>query len=345
MAKSAKHLLTIITVLPVYLIVLTCSDKVTLWPPEVITSEPTDVDQGGAVLRGEVLMDNHTKAGFEFGISTEYGQIIDQIEYVPNVNSHTDINFYLRTLLPNTTYHYRTKAESKQGIVYGDDVSFTTLDNQIVFNPKLNYGSLKDIDGNIYKTIQIGPQTWMAENLKATKYNDGSPITFVGPTDMWFVTGKAEYCWFANSDIRFRNTYGALYNWYAVNSLKLCPVGWHVPEDSEWQVLKDYLGGAAYIGNKIKETGGIHWFNPDINTTNESGFTALPGGYRNFEGTFKSQSANNIWKGTEAYWWTSTMAYSQGAFYMAIFAGSNSLLKSSWRFEMGHSVRCVKNNN
>ena len=340
---SGRHISTIATVLLVYAITVACSDKVTLWPAIAITSQPSDISQGSVVLHGEVVIDKYSNAGFEFGTSTEYGQRIYDIQYDTQTNSKIEISYFLGTLIPNTTYHYRSVAESKNGIIYGDDVSFTTMDNKIVFNPNLTYGSVSDVDGNTYKTIKIGSQTWMAENLRTSRYNDGSPITFIGPADKWFVTGQAEYCWYNDDKTRFGDTYGAIYNWYAVNSYKLCPAGWHVPEDSEWKILIDYLGGPLDIGIKIKETGGIHWLNPDSKTTNESGFTALPSGYRNFDGSYKVQPPLSSWKGTEAYWWTSTQAYYQGSFYMAMYAGSNALLKGSWRFEMGHSVRCVMN--
>src|SRR5450759_4787246 len=114
--------------------------------------------------------------------------------------------------------------------------------------------TVKDIDGNVYKTVTIGKQVWMVENLKTTKYNDGITIPLVIDNTAWTDLITPKYSWF-NNDIANKEVYGALYNWYTVNTNKLCPKGWHIPTDEEWTTLTTYLGGEGVAGGKLKETG------------------------------------------------------------------------------------------
>jgi len=151
--------------------------------------------------------------------------------------------------------------------------------------------TVTDIDGNSYHTTIIGTQVWLVENLKVTKYNDGTDIP------LWANNFSPGYCWY-NSDQSNFNTYGALYNWYAVNTKKICPKGWHVPSEEEWQTLTLYLGGAKTAAYKLKESGTEHWNSPNDGATNETGFTALPGGY--------NASSGFILIGSNGLWWSST---------------------------------------
>ena len=145
-----------------------------------------------------------------------------------------------------------------------------------IMNPWIAYGSMTDKDGNTYKTIQIGTQTWMAENLKTTKYNDRTSIPLVTDATSWSNLSTPACCWQDNVPAR-KVTYGVLYNWYTVNTGKLCPSGWHVPSDAEWNVLTDYLGGENIAGGKLKESGFKHWNKPNTGATNETHFSALSG--------------------------------------------------------------------
>ena len=142
----------------------------------------------------------------------------------------------------------------------------------------LTYGLLTDIVGNTYKTIKIGTQTWMAENLKTTKYNDGTDILNITNTTESINLSTPGYCWYLNDAYKYKNIYGALYNWYVLNTGKICPAGWHVPSNLEWTTLTTYLGGDSVADRKLKETGTTHWINTYTGVTNSSGFTALPGG-------------------------------------------------------------------
>jgi uncharacterized protein (TIGR02145 family) len=151
-----------------------------------------------------------------------------------------------------------------------------------VFNPDLTYGTMTDQDGNEYKTITIGTQTWMAENLRTTKYSDGTTIPNVTDNTAWTNLTTGAYCNYNNTTSADTiATYGRLYNWYAaIGSGNIAPAGWHVPTETEWRTLIYYLGGFSVAGGKMKETGTTHWINPNIGATNESGFTALPSGAR-----------------------------------------------------------------
>jgi uncharacterized protein (TIGR02145 family) len=204
------------------------------------------------------------------------------------------------------------------------------------------YGAtVQDQDSNTYKTITIGTQTWMAENLKTTKYKNGKAIQLVNADTIWVNLTNPGYRWYNNDPATYRDTYGALYNWYAVNTGRLCPTGWHVPGDAEWTVLTDYLEGDENSGYKLKETWFQHWQHPNSWATNETGFTALPGGatYSEFYGL-----------GTVGLWWSSTGyedpedpdASNQYAWSRSISNSSNSLIREYWTKSLGISVRCVK---
>ncbi|MDZ7633244.1 MAG: fibrobacter succinogenes major paralogous domain-containing protein [Bacteroidales bacterium] len=140
--------------------------------------------------------------------------------------------------------------------------------------------TVTDSDGNVYKTLVIGTQIWLAENLKTTKFNDGSQIPFVSEETSWVATLTTPgYCYYDNNTAN-KSVYGGLYNWYAVETGKLCPKGWHVPSDAEWTTITNLFGGESVAGNALKEKGTAHWTSPNDGATNESGFTALPGGNR-----------------------------------------------------------------
>jgi uncharacterized protein (TIGR02145 family) len=195
---------------------------------------------------------------------------------------------------------------------------------------------LKDIDGNYYNTIKIGVQIWMAENLRTTKFNDGESIPRVTDGAEWVNLSTPGYCWYDNDSTTYAFTYGALYNWYTINTGKLCPKGWHVPNDIEWITLTDYLGGSDIAGGKLKEAGTIHWISPNTGATNESGFKALPGGDRWNNAIFGAM-------GYQGFWWSSTEYSSTNARYRTIFHIYTNALRGSTYKEYGLSVRCLRN--
>ena len=207
-----------------------------------------------------------------------------------------------------------------------------------------------DIDGNTYHTMIIGTQTWLLENLKTTKYNDGTDIPLVTDDSIWPTLSTPGYCWY-NNDTANKSTYGALYNWYAVNTGKLAPAGWHVPTDADWDTLQNYLIANGYnydgtkTGNKIAKSmctktdweTSTHAGSPgnNLNTNNSSGFSALPGGCRGGNGSFDDQSGYGLW-------WSATEGGVAGAWNRQLFYGGENLGRSNNGKSCGFSLRLVK---
>jgi uncharacterized protein (TIGR02145 family) len=242
------------------------------------------------------------------------------------------VNFDLRIsgLTANATYYVRAYATSEAGTSYGNELSFTTPSD--LTGEK---GTVTDVDGNVYQTIGIGSQIWVAENLKTTKFNDGTSIPLVTDNTAWSLLFSPAYCWYNNDELSNKNTYGALYNWYTVGTGKLCPSGWHIPGDTEWTVIEIFLGGPEVAGGKMKIPGTKYWKSPNAGATNSSGFTSLPGGLRGSDGSFDYIRESNLF-------WTSSGNYSTYAWYRAqdylaieITRGSNTVL---W----GGYIRCIR---
>jgi uncharacterized protein (TIGR02145 family) len=238
----------------------------------------------------------------------------------------------MNNLVQNTFYYLRAYATNSAGLAYGNQENFTTP-------PSKQPGTVSDIDGNNYDTIVIGTQTWMKENLKTTRFNNGFPIPIVANDLEWNNLTTPGYCWYDNS-LNNKTTYGALYNWYTLDSASngyrnICPTNWHVPTDKDWFILTTYLGGESIAGGNLKEVGIIHWQKPNIGANNSTGFTGLPGGCRDFDGSFYVI-------GSYGFWWSSTDFVIGGAWcrYMSYDdVGAYSYA----RFEQdGFSVRCIK---
>jgi uncharacterized protein (TIGR02145 family) len=198
-----------------------------------------------------------------------------------------------------------------------------------------NFIACTDGDDINYPVVEIGTQLWMVENLKTTKYNDGTDIPLVTNLFEWRDLTTEAYCWYKNDAATYKTPYGALYNWHAVNTGKLCPTGWHVPTNDEWVTLVDYLGGSDVAGGKLKETGTTNWDSPNTDATNEVGFIALPGGMRDEDGGFYAI-------GYDGYWWSAT-EFSTGSGRgrgMGSDHGEVSYVYSHKEFAF--SVRCVR---
>lgn len=199
-----------------------------------------------------------------------------------------------------------------------------------------NFVACTDADNNNYSVVQIGTQLWMAENLKTTKYRNGDNIPVVTNNTAWENLTTGAYSWYNNDAPSNKNTYGALYNWYATNdSRNLAPVSWHIPSDNEWTILANYLGDASTSGGKIKETGYTHWKSPNSRATNETGFTALPGGYRFLNGTFDEIGGWGIW-------WCSTSSSATTAPTRAVFYNYIDFGRDISDKNIGFSLRCIK---
>jgi uncharacterized protein (TIGR02145 family) len=208
-------------------------------------------------------------------------------------------------------------------------------------------GTISDVDNNVYNTVKIGTQVWMAENLKTTKYNDGTAIPNITDNTAWATLTTGAYSDYSNTSSN-SNTYGRLYNWYAVdnnsatkaasNSGKsVCPTGWHIPNDAEWTTLTTYLGGESVSGGKLKEIGLTHWITPNTGATNETGFTALPGGVRIYFGAY-----SNI--GISGSWWSSNESSSTYPWIRFMGFDSASVVRSDSNKLFGFSVRCLRDN-
>ncbi len=194
--------------------------------------------------------------------------------------------------------------------------------------------TITDIEGNIYHTVTIGTQVWMTENLRVSLCNDGTAIRLVSNSIQWSKLRTSAYCWFNNDKSGNKNIYGALYNGFSVDTRKLCPIGWHVPSDAEWTTLIDYLGGEIVAGGKLKETGIEHWSAPNEGATNESEFTALPGGYHNYKGIFAEM--NN-----HGFFWSSSLSSDNGRY--RLLNNRNSIVDRNLGIKSnGFSVRCIK---
>jgi uncharacterized protein (TIGR02145 family) len=194
--------------------------------------------------------------------------------------------------------------------------------------------TVTDIDGNVYHAVTIGAQVWTVENLRTTRYSDGTAIPLVMDNTEWSAVTTPAYCCYNNDPASYDNTYGALYNWYAVNTGKLPPTGWHVPTDSEWITLATYLGGESVAGGKLKETGTAHWVPPNVGATNVSCFSALPGGGRSSDGAFFDI-------GTYGDWWSST-GDADNSWIRLISGDSVSLIRGFSSNRSGYSVRCIR---
>ncbi len=203
-------------------------------------------------------------------------------------------------------------------------------DNYIYFYPTEE--TVKDADGNVYHMVYILGQTWMVENLKTTRYHNGDTIPNVKDSKAWGNLKAGAYCNYDN-DTSLGKTYGRLYNWYAVNHGNLCPYPFHVPYDHEWQKLVDTLGGLYIAGGVLKETGTSHW-QSNTGATNQYGFTALPGGFLNTDGTFGEA-------GIRGYWWSNTTPQDFPLSW-AMNSDNNTIVRSEQKKEAGFYVRCIR---
>jgi uncharacterized protein (TIGR02145 family) len=209
-----------------------------------------------------------------------------------------------------------------------------------VHNPELTYGNMTDQEGNVYKTIVIGTQEWMAESLNTSIYRNGDEI----PTNLddatWLNTASGAWAYY-NSNESYVCPYGKLYNWYAcVDARQLCPVGWHVPTDAEWSVLTSYLGGEDVAGGKMKITGTMEaatglWQSPNTGATNSSGFSGASGGYRGSSGGYDGIGGNG-------FWWSSSEGGTSNAWNRDLNFNFGNVFRTDVNKQNGFSVRCLR---
>ena len=268
--------------------------------PTITTSIVTSITQTTATGGGNVTADGGTSVtsrGVCWG--TSQNPVIDINDKTTDGPGTGTFTSSITGLNPGTKYYVRAYATNSKGTAYGNEQSFTTAAG-------IETGTVTDIDGNVYKTVKIGNQWWMAENLKVTRYRNGDPVPHIPGNNEWAQIIAGAYCSY-NNDASYHNKYGLLYNWHVVDDNRnIAPEGWHVASDAEWETLATYAGGRNITGGKLKNTDNTFWLSPNTDATNLYGFNALPGGYRRSDGAFGYEIHYGI-PGTGGHWWSSTI--------------------------------------
>jgi uncharacterized protein (TIGR02145 family) len=292
--------------------------------PELSTVPITDITSTSAICGGTIVSDGGspvTARGVCWSLNYE-PTISDNVssdgEGIGNFTSSVD------GLTSGSIYFIRSYATNNIGTAYGNKFLFIT--------------PLSDIEGNVYRTVIIGDQVWMAENLRTTKYFDNSEIPYVSDNTAWSKLSSPACCWYKNDESKKDQKYGLLYNWFTINTGKLCPTGWHIPSEDEWITLTNYLGGESYAGGKLKELGIGHWTSPNAGASDIFGFSALPGGYRSglYSGSFRAL-------GYIGWWWAGKESDLEWARSRTLAFDESVIAKGKGLKINGYSVRCVKN--
>ncbi len=304
--------------------------------PTVETVTVNNITTSSAIAQGEVISENGYAVlhkGFVYSSNLlEEPTLANNEGFVLVVEGSTVYSTNIISLLPLTDYNIRAFAVNSVGVGYGETVSFQTLED---------LGTVTDADGNEYEQIVIGNQRWLSENLKTTQYSDNTPISQITDNLGWTELTTPAYCWYENDQLSYGDVYGALYNWYSVDYLSnggknICPEGWHIPDETDWTTLIDFLGGELVAGAKMKEVGTVHW-TTNSDGTNESGFTALPAGNRYDDGLF-------YYIGQTAVWWSLTEYLAEAAYTRQLYGHESNAWQGGLQKNNGLSLRCVKNN-
>jgi uncharacterized protein (TIGR02145 family) len=305
--------------------------------PTVFTSPVIEYTKSNALVGGNVTYEGSshlTDCGIYWGLSED---LITTGKKLPIGQSMGLFSYNLANLIPNTTYYIKAYASNNDEAGYGLTYKFNSGQSSDI-------PTIKDIDGNIYHYIKIGEQYWTVENMKTTKYNDGTDIPKVNLI-YWYRSAVPAYCFYRDDSTNNR-IYGALYNFYVVESGMLCPTGWHVPSDSEWSILTSNLGGENSAAIKLKEVGSSHWGELNSRSTNESFFTALPGGYRYTYDYGYSGGKGGTEDGIKntGIWWTSTKVDDGSGWIRSMHSSDDIVTRTgSANYKgWGLSVRCVK---
>ena len=334
------------------LILLSCNDKTVIDKStdlNIITNPIISYNDTSAICGGEVQSGIETLI-LDKGICWSRNPNPTFANYHITAGSgHGKFSRTITVLDPNTQYYFRTYAISSKDTIYGNTVILTTKPSpQYIFNPKLKYGTVSDNEGNSYKTIQIGNQTWMAQNLRATKYQNGDQIPLVSDIHTWLKSTspcQAAYSFNENSDSLSK--YGRHYNWHALaDKRNVAPIGWHVATENDWEVLSNYLTANGYNLNENATDKDIakalaaqsgwkysdNWSVGELQFwNNKSGFSALPAGILNNQTNLQYESA---------YWWS----YSEiQNFNCRSLSFKSAILTGTYVSQYcGLSVRCVK---
>ena len=292
--------------------------------PTVTTRYISSITDQSATSGGDVTDDGSlfmVDRGIVWGLYE--GVDVDKNEGMTNEGPGTgQFTSNMTGLAPGTTYYVRAWAENAAGISYGDLVSFKTYD-----------GHVTDIDGNIYNTVIIGEQEWMVTNLKTTTLNDGTPIDKVSDLATWVAHEDPAYIWYEDYEEKFADVYGALYNFYTVETGDLCPDGWRVPLEADWEELIDYVGGQLVAGGQLMDT--QYWKDLPETVTNDYRFSARPGGMRH--------NAEDFLHLTEqGFWWAYGYMPDVGPRFYWINYEFEDIVTNGLEENFGLSVRCVK---
>jgi uncharacterized protein (TIGR02145 family) len=329
-----KNLLGFSAVILVTILFQACEKESSL--PKIKTTDVNAISNASATMGGIVTSDGGVSIisrGVCWGTSANPTTANDITTDGTGTGAFTSL---ITDLSPNNTYYAKAYAINSNGTAYGSEITFKLWN--------INQESqVKDVEGNVYNSIKIGDQVWMAENLKTTKYNDGKSIRLVNDGLVWQNLITPAYCNYNNNSINNTANYGALYNWYAVNTGNLCPKKWHIPTDSEWKLMELSILMDLYEVENIGWRGtnqgdalknNIGWHSPD-NGTNKSGFSALPGGYINNSGEFVFIEINGNW-------WSSTELYEKNAYYRRLYYNESKVGRFNTFKTTGFSVRCIK---
>lgn len=301
----------------------------------VLTGAADCVGMESAVVAGEAVNNGGaeiTQMGFCYSTTTP--PTVD--DNVVNVDVQLGaFSAEISGLQSETLYFVRAFAVNAAGVGYGGVLEVETPGVTVDFlNENLTYDSVVDLDGNVYPTIVIGQQEWMAANLRVTHYSNGDPIPVIVDDATWESTAVGA-CVFYDDDCNAEIPYGKKYNWHAViDDRNVCPTGWHVPSNDEWETMTLIYGGMP-AGGALKSAGTDYWLPPNMGATNASGLSLLPGGEREDNGFFNAL-------GVLAAYWTATEYGPNDAFYRELSYGHTNIFTAFDSRQSGFSVRCVK---
>lgn len=339
--KTKIYRLPIFWLIPITTVILLtgCKKQETL--PVLSKIEVSEITQTTAKVSRLIIADGGSKieaSGIVWG-KTQQPMLEDNVGISSEVISGGKITSTITGLTPGTQYFMRAYAVNKQGTAYSEPAAFITTGI-------INGSGVVDNEGNHYPTVVLGDQEWMSANLKTAFYNDGTPITKVSNAAEWINLSTGAMCWYENDKESWGSAYGALYNWFVIQSSEICPQGWHIPSKEDWTKLSVYIGGDSYASERLRSTRTApanhpRWDIQSENTSDAFGFAAQPGGAR------LADPWNNVQfisVGTEGYWWSSSENNHQntGAWFVQI--GN---IHPDWAIKWvektnGFSIRCVK---
>ncbi len=316
-----KKTITVLTVIFLSLLIFSC-DKTTENDTEAPTVSITYPANNSEFSQGTVIT---------IEVTADDASGIKEVKfYIDNANVATDEAAPYEYVWDTGTTKDTTHAIYAKAWDVNDNVGTSSTINVTLTS------TVTDIDGNVYHTIQVGNQLWIMENLKVTHYRNGDSIPEVTDNSTWAGLSTGAWC-NNNNDAGNGAIYGHLYNWYTVNDSRIiAPEGWHVPTDDDWQILVDYLGGSSVAGGKMKETGTTHWNSPNTGATNESGFTALPGGWR------YGSNGYFTYIGSSARFWSSSEFNSSSAWRRILDYDYSGVERHYSDKKFGSSIRCVR---